>query len=366
MAVVSVTQLWEGESAHDELKRKRDYTLMWEVLTDDPNDDGTVAGGPTARAMGLPGNGYPYPLDQYAYLISIDPQRSSESPTRWLVACKYSTELPRDQASQSQTFNPATGDSASNPSGAVDPITNRQPQPLENPLDRAPVYVVTHEKYTERPEFTWQGIPILNCADLPYDNPPIEIQRSRAVVTITKNYAIVKFDWLENFLDAVNNARWNGRNWRTCKIDAIDYSVKSENGVSFWQVVFRVTINPKTWDFFIMERGWKYKKNVAGTWTQTQIPIPVDTAGRAGDDVPLLDGAMATGYSYATDGSSPPAANSGSNPAIPGVSYRALADAGGALNDGTKGRGQVLAPGLSPIYTRWRIYPEKSFALLGL
>lgn len=353
MAVVEVNQLWESESGDDNIERKREYTLYFEVLTDNPGDDVTVACGPAARALGLPGNGYPYPLDSYSLCIGVNGQRSSEGPCRWIATCKYSTELPRDQARESAGFDPVTGDSKTTPTG-LDP-KNRP----EHPLDREPKYEITHEKFTVPVTHTWQGIPILNCADEPYD-PPIEISRSHAVITLEKNYAIAKRDWLDQFMDSVNATKWNGYRKRTCKIDAIDSVFKVENGVGFWKTTIRIIVNKDTWDKIEMERGWRYKKNVGGVWTRTAIPIQTDTAGRSSDQVPLLNGARASGATYATDDATPPNPNDGSNPAIPGVSYAS------AANDGTTGRGQVLTGQLPPVYTRWRVYPEKAFSLLGI
>lgn len=359
MAVVEVNQLWDGESGGDTIDRVRKYTTVYEVITDNPGDDATVAGGPTARALGLPGNGYQYPNDSAAFLVAIDPARTSESPYRWIVTCNYSTQLPMGIAQESQGINPDTGDSQTSPTGA-DP----QQQRPENPTDRDPQYAITHELHEEPATHTWQGIPILNCADDPFD-PPVMVQRPRAVITLTKNYSKIKFDWLEQFVGSVNALKWCGRRKRTCRMDAIDYVAKRENGVLFWAVTFKITINALTWDHFLIERGWNYKKLVGSDWVKTPVPIPTDTSGRHSDVVPLLNGARASGTTYSTDyvvaddGTSG-GIKDGSNPAITNVVYLT------ADNDGTKGRGQVLAAGSAPYYTRWRILPEKNFKLLGI
>lgn len=355
MAVTEVHRLWEGETGDDNIDRKRTYTAVWEVLTDDANDDATVAAGPTARDLGLPGNGYLFPSDSGSFVVGIRPQRDSETPYRWIVTFNYSSEFPsRQQGAESQQVD-EQGQSSPSPSPR---------DRVENPLDRLVTYSTSHEKFTEPATHTWQNIPILNCADDPYD-PGIEVSRSLAILTVTKTYRDVNFDWLDEFVDSVNATRWRGRKKRTCKMDGIDWVNKYEAGVSFVEVQFRIAINRKTWDHLVIERGWHYKENVGGSWVKKKVPIPVDTAGRAKDEVPLLNGARASGATYATDyvkseDGTAGSKRDGSNPAISGVAYAS------AENDGTKGRGILLADGLPPAYTRWRIQPEKSFNLLGI
>ena len=364
MSVTYVEPLWSGRTGEDGITRARTYTQMFEVRTSDNADDVTVVGGPQAAALGMPRNGQPYPFDSRALMIKIRPTQNDLDPTLWNVACEYSTELPRKQAGETQSIDPDTGESKESPTGQ-DPTARP-----ENPLDRDPIYKFTHEKHEEPAKFTANGTRILNCADDPFD-PPIMVKRSLGVVAITKNYARINTDWLDQFVDSVNIKRWNGRKKRTCIIDAADAEPHKENGVNFWTVNFRIIVNRLTWDHFVIEQGWNEKKNVAGNWVRSPIKIPTDTSGRAGDRVPLLDGAFASGFTYATDyvkadDGTAGGIKDGSNPAIPGVNYIADKDSSGNLNDGTKGRGAVLANGLDPRYSRWRVQPEMNFSLLGI
>lgn len=372
MGVESVYELWSGRSGEDGIERKRDYTRCFEVRTTVNTDDGTVAGGSQARAMGLPGNGAAYPTDVYARLIKIRPSQNDVDPTLWTVSCDYSTTLPggskggTTQSQEAHDLDPETGETKPKPDSGTR---------AENPLDRPAAYKWSHEKHTQPATHTWDGIPILNCADEPYD-PPIEAKRSLGVLTVTKNYSFINMEWLDRFVDAVNISRFYGRAKRTWFMDGIDADSQVSNGVSYYQVVFRMLYNRLTHDHTLMERGWREKKNVAGIWTRVSIAVPTDTAGRASDHVPLLDGRRDSGFTYADDyvmsslGKTVDGARGsktdGSNPVISGVSYVSLIGTDASLNDGTKGRGQALGAQLAPFYSRWRVQPEKEFRLLGI
>ncbi len=111
MSVISVEELWSGgRPARDGIERIREYTRRFEVITDDANDDGTVAGGPEAAALGMPRNGDSYPNDPDAVMIDIS-GRCTEAPTIWEFDCQYSSKIPDDLARESQTFDDSTGDS---------------------------------------------------------------------------------------------------------------------------------------------------------------------------------------------------------------------------------------------------------------
>jgi hypothetical protein len=201
----------------------------------------------------------------------------------------------------------------------------------------------------------WRGQPVLNCADDPYD-PPLEEEMNYFVSTVTKNLAIVNFDWLDNFKDAVNNDVWKGRQPRTCRVMAIDYQSKQENGVSFWETTFRIKVRPQTWDRVVMERGYRVKvSNGAGGYIKQQVVQQTDN----GHVIPgpyLLDN-LRNPPNLAADVA---ALLTGATTTIPtGV-------------DGTTGRGSLLPVNpvnpadAAPRYSRWRIRPEKAFSLLGI
>lgn len=278
MSVLSVEQLWEDRDGSDGIERKRNYRQAWEVITDDPADDATVAGGPEAAALGLPRNADPHPGDEDAVVVSIDATNTSETPLRWLVVIQYSTELPRDLGRESQTIDPATGDStatATAPGAGGSPAGQRD----GNPVNWSAVYKVSHEQTTEPLTHDKNGDPIVNSAGDPF-HPPLEIERSYAVVTVTKNYSSVKFDWLETYVDTVNLDVWNGRPARTCRMIALEYESVTENNVSFWRATFRIKIKPGSWAVRDNDtgQGWDVRVLDQGFRTRTATdpgPPPV-------------------------------------------------------------------------------------------
>ena len=371
MGVEYVEELFTGRAGEDGYDRKRSYTRNFEVRTTSPSDDPTVAGGTSL----LPRNGEPYPLDQYSLLTKIRPVQNDADPTLWTVSCEYSNELPGGvngaHAKETGTIDPATGDSKESPSGKS-PSGDNQARP-DNPLDREATYKITHEQSEEPMVYCLKtGEPILNCADLPYDPPPMR-EMSYAVVTVTKNFAVVKFDWLENFMNAVNVAKWNNRSVRTARILALDYERHSENNVNFWQVTFRIKIKPQTWDRFLPEVGY-YEKVPDGTWsdglTQKYKLVEIDEpkgTGAKPDKPHRLDG-----YRRTQTGSFTAPVNG-----IVSLDNVIVSNDAGAGDPPvptsptfpflTSGLGKRLdSPNTTLVYTRWRDYPEKAFSLLGL
>lgn len=344
MAVLSVWELWEGRGGTDGITRRRDYTRVFEVRTSSPYDDATVAGGPQARGLGLPGNGAPYPLDLFARVVRVNPAQHAADPTLWTVTVEYSTDLPRRQAAETQGFDPKTGESKESATGKGD-------RP-ENPLDRDPVYEVDYEEATEVVTHTPAGFPVLNSADMPYD-PPVEDERSYAVVTVTKNLAVVQFDWLEQFVDSVNSVKWMGRAVRTCRIKSLSYRPASENGTNFWQVRFRIKVRPQKWDRLVAETGYYEKvSDGAGGFNRQPIPAATDGAGRPIDEPRLLNGNR-VGVVQELDWLGRPTN---------------VMDISGVTLDGTSGRGSAVpnTGAAAVVYTRWRLKPEKDFSLLGI
>lgn len=343
--VVSVDELWQGRGGSDGITRQRNYTRVFEVRTDNPFDDATVAGGPQARLLGLPGNGFPYPLDAFALVVAIRPDQHPDDPTLWTVTVEYSTDLPRRQAAETQTFDPATGESKESPTGR-DPTARP-----ENPLDRDAVFEVDYEEATEIMTHTPAGFPILNCADMPYD-PPAEDENSYPVVLVTKNLAVVQFDWLDQFVNSVNSVKWMNRPVRTCRIKNLGYKPMSENGVNFWQVHFRIKIKPQKWDRLLPEVGYYEKvSDGAGGFNRQKIDKPAGSGVYPDEPQPLNGNRV--GVVAELDFFGQPTG---------------IMDISGVTLDGSSGRGEAITDtgAAKLVYTRWRLKPEKDFSALGI
>jgi hypothetical protein len=288
MAVVSVHEIWEGREGSQVLDgRRREYTRVFEVTTSTPADGPVVALGFGATALGLPLFGSPHPEDFGAVVQEITPTQNSESPTRWTVAVKYSSELPAPEAAQ-----PGASE--------TDPGTENDPAELpENPLARPPVWKFGFEKFQEVARFgrlVTAGVaaanptPITNSASVPFD-PPQMVEVSRPTVSVTINRATWNFPAAVALQDAVNAIAWRGAAPRTVKCVSVDAQSQYENGTAYWQVTYNLALKWDTWDLQILDAGLMervYAEEVGGG--ATKLRRIRDAAGQDIPDPVPLDG----------------------------------------------------------------------------
>lgn len=246
MAVQSVKLLWEGRRGRDGIDRRREYVRIYEVMSDDREDEEEDVAGQEARDMGLPGNGYVHERDSNASVVDIDAANDSQTPYRWLVTVTYNTEQPAELAAESLTLDPYGGsvptDTAPGEGGAP-PTAQRD----NNPINWSIKFTVTHEQTTVPAKHDKDGNDITNSASDPF-NPPVMVEKSYPVLTFTKYYAYVDIDWLESYQDTVNEVSWKGRSPRVCRMVAIDWESDTVNNYAVWRVTFRVKIKRGTWN----------------------------------------------------------------------------------------------------------------------
>lgn len=246
MSVLSCEELWSGRRAKDGIERIREYTRRFEVIVDSASDDGTVAGGPEAGNLGLPRNGDPYPNDPDAVMVSIEPAASDDSPFLWYVDCHYSSKTPDALASESQAIDQFGNTVPTDTAPGPDQLPRAQ-QRDPNPINWTPVWKVTHEQVQEPLTHDYLGNEIVNSAGDPY-YPPLTIERSYAVFTVEKNYAQMKFEYLQTYVDTVNLEPFRGLPARTCRMIAIEWQSQESNGYSYLRVTFRIKFKPGEWD----------------------------------------------------------------------------------------------------------------------
>lgn len=282
---MSVKLLWEGRKGRDGIDRAMRHVRVYEVLSDDQYDDEDVVAGAEARALGLPGNGYPLKEGSAAIVTDIEAENDTQTPFRWLVTCTYETQWPRELAAESLTLDPDTGESILTPTAPGElgpPEAQRDPNPVNWPVK----FRVTHEVSLEPATHDNAGNPILNSAGDPYD-PPLMVERSRPVLEGTKYYAFVNLDWLEQFHDSVNLYGWRGRGPRKCKLE-LEWESDTVNNFAVWRVNYRVKIKREQWDGgpFDQGQGWDlrpldqgYRERDAITGERTKILPPRDDLG---------------------------------------------------------------------------------------
>lgn len=289
MAVVSVEQLFEGRSGSDNLERKRDYVQTWEVLTDDDQDDATVAGG-TAL---LPRNGESHPNDPWAVMVAIDPVQDSASPRRWIVTCRFSSSVPTDQQREALTYDSSgvPSENAGYSTGGGTGGGGNQMSREDNPLDRPAQISMTWEKASEVLRRDQAGVAIKNSAGDPFDPPPM-VERSYPVLTIKKNIPLTSdFLKIENQVDyqeAINSDTPWGRTEGTLTFSDIEYSSEIENGIAYAAASLRIRVRWQGWDLELVDAGHRESAANGGRW------FGKDPETGATPDAPrMLDGAGA-------------------------------------------------------------------------
>lgn len=291
MAVTSVRESWEGRAGKDVWTRQRTYTRTFEVVTDDPADDVTVAGsavGPDGKR--IPRLGDAYPGDSAAVVVSVHPSNLTDSPFHWLVTVEYDTQPPVPEAQQPSTSPPPPPPQAEQ--GEQQGVDRK-----ENPLGRPPVWKFSFQQTTEPVQRSYFGAlePLRNSADLPFD-PPATIEVSRPVVTCTWNVALVNLDRLDDLQDAVNDRPFWGKAARTWRCIGIDAQSNFENDCWFWTVTVTLAYRRETWDLKLLDAGYSEKvfvdPNNAGSpvWVWQKMkdpwgneptePVPLDGNGR--------------------------------------------------------------------------------------
>lgn len=269
MAVTLCKELFPGRHGSDGIERKLKHTRVFEVLTDDPNDDDYIAG--AGDGVTIPRNGDIHPNNPFAVMVSITADQDDESPLRWLVVCEYDTELPISQSRESGGFD-ANGESVLG-GDAGNPLAR-----ADNPLDRPASWSFEWEQVqivaeksrsdgTGSPDnfdgtVTWPfGTLICNSAGLPFD-PPVMIEDSQPVATVVKNYpvghAILFLSAQATWKNAVNNAEWKGFAAGTARIIGMNFTYATENGITFGRMTWRIkfTDAPDGWDLVLLDQSY--------------------------------------------------------------------------------------------------------------
>lgn len=128
MAATEVNLLFTGRGGKDTWEHRRTYTRIYEVLTNDPNDDEQIVG----NAEGVPIRGQVLSSDPEAVVISVDPQQSDDSPCIWYVTIEYDTDPPQ---TSDRTRPDQRADLDGNPISKTDRPTNPLNEPATWTLD---------------------------------------------------------------------------------------------------------------------------------------------------------------------------------------------------------------------------------------
>lgn len=276
MAVTSCHKLWEGRGGSADFQMRRTYTQVFEVYTDSVTDDAVIAGTvPVGVPDVLPAMGDPHQEDPYAIVTGRAPSQDAADPLRWLVTITYDTQpgggTQGGTQAQQESLQPAEN------GGAAQSPGNRSENPLQRPASWKGTFQQVQEVLRSAYKTDQDGnniggsVAVTNSAGFLFD-PPVMVEESRHVITITKNYSSLSLASIKQLRDSVNKTAWKGFPPRTLRVVGIEYSSAFENGVAFWQVTYSLAEKEDTWDIRVLDAGLCERWQI-GTDSGTGAPI---------------------------------------------------------------------------------------------
>ncbi len=300
MAVVYVKQLFSGRRGADNIGRRRTYVQVFEVRTDDPNDDAYIAG----AGEGIPRNGDPHPSDPFAVMVDITADQSSDDFTLWQVTCEFDSELPGEQGREALNYdsfgNPVENPNSSTGGGTGGGGSGTQITRDDDPRARPAKWSKHWEQTTEIVTKDIHGVAITNSANYP-PNPAYTIERHYPVITVQKNVAIdnpiLQLEKQELYQEAVNSDDPWGYQEGILQVVRLDDSSDVENGIAFATVTLSFKLKWNGWALSIPDVGFydldgeRIGKNPK-TGEYPSEPVPLDGEGfelAAGEDIVHLE-----------------------------------------------------------------------------
>jgi hypothetical protein len=137
--IESVRQLFADRGGTDTYEKRRTYSRMFEVITDDEADDEQVVG----NADGIPVLGTALDGDSDAVVVSVSCRQSDDTPLIWYVSVEYDTEPPKP----GEIGGDRDVDFDGNP---IDRGGTGGGQPFDNPLLEPATWSITFQD-TEEP-----------------------------------------------------------------------------------------------------------------------------------------------------------------------------------------------------------------------
>lgn len=250
MSVVSVITKARGSSCQADSDGRRQYTIKLQVVTDDVSDGPQTVG----DALGFE------PFDEYGFGNDSDPEahakeieitRSSDSPFIWDVTVNYDTTV--------EDWD-------------------------ENPLARPTVIDYSFVQFQRVAAQDINQKAIINSAGRYFD-PPIEVDDSRLVITMTRNELVFPLANAIAYQDATNSDAWFGLAPGQAKVNNITGKFTKEGGYNFYECVYEFQVRWETWTLNVLDQGLYTKGSGKGEpckdddGNAVTEPVPLDGAG---------------------------------------------------------------------------------------
>lgn len=286
MAIVEVTEIWNGRRASRDVANVREYDRVFRIRTDNMRDGPFQVG--ANGITGLPGLFAPY-VDNYgnvdagAILQKFEPHQG-EDPFEWEIACMYSSAIDRYAGSRERGASGRSGKAEQAQKGSND----------DNPLNRPPVIQMTPNRYQKELRVV-QVIDqnnnlvqtaLRNSAGDPYD-PPLVGDRTRQSYTYDRNEASYNITQVKLLQDVLNSDMFWQENPYTWKLN-VSASSAYENGLFYWKKTYHLEFKADTWLEQVEDKGTRQLVMQNQVTKVVDITDPM-TAARVSSPV-LLDG----------------------------------------------------------------------------
>ncbi len=242
MAVIGTAhERIDGRSKRDAAEGVREYTRRFWVQTEYVTDDPALA----LNAIGIPTIYQTYNTESHTDLFAVCSERTatpqSDNPKIWEIECRYTTiEINIDLTGQADAlFDPPD----------IEFGFESKSRAIYGYPDPQQAYIGGG-----RPT---AASGIVNSAGEPFD-PPVEVEVSYPVLTITRNEPIFLPSLAVRFQDAVNADFFWGVNPRCAKIKGISATKQYQNNLYYWKVTYKIVFNRETWDLQILDIGTYY------------------------------------------------------------------------------------------------------------
>jgi hypothetical protein len=228
MSVISCNEISQNRSIEYHANTSRTYRRVFRVECSSPYD------GPLAviQANGIPAQYSTYATatesDAFALCTEVQAKTEGDGMKTWLVEATYSTSaIPKNQ------------------------------DPLQDPVR----YKIGFDQFTKVARQDVNGAPVSNSMGDTFI-PPVVVDDSRVIYTITRNEPQLNLPFWADMKDSVNISPWGGMDVRCVKCKSITVSENQvRNGTAFYAVTYEFALNADSWDFKILNQGFKYKQN---------------------------------------------------------------------------------------------------------
>lgn len=302
MAILKVVEKPGGRRGRITLENQREYTRVYHVTTDDPNDGPKTVRLASAGGVSIPSLGEVYAagndIDLGATCQSKDAEPLGTDPQAWKVTCNYST--------RASTQDPAAAEE-------------------ENPLDRPPEWHWEAEEFTRIADRDESGRPIANSAGWAYDPAP-EVDDARSILVFVRNEAAFSDKLAKQFANAVNNDEFGGH-------PAGDVLCKPITAQHLWEGEFEYY---KTSYRFHFKEGRYHESEYIGGWIKEGLDYGPFYKGEPSGFPPERKTIVA-----------------GDKDGVP-------------VMVNLNGSGGLLADDADPVFNRFELHRQVSFALLQI